>query len=157
MAFFRWAVEHHVLTVGVDLLVFWFAASVLRQRRPTGSAFAWLLAIILIPYLGIPSYLMFGGRKFKHQANTKSHLPVRRGTAPAELSNVPGLARAHGLGQLECADKIEWLDDGVRAYDAVLNEILNAKHSIRIVTYVMRNDPTGISIVEALTRRARGR
>lgn len=155
MAFVRWAIGHHVLTVFVDLLVFWFAASVLRQRRPTGSAFAWLLAIILIPYLGIPSYLMFGGRKFKLQASSKSDLPVRRGNAPAVPSNVPGLAGAHGLGPLECAESIEWLDDGVRAYETVLHEILNARHSIRIVTYVLRDDPTGLAIVEALTRRAR--
>jgi len=44
----RWAVEHHFWSVFIDLLVLWFAASVLRQRRPTGSAFAWLLAILLV-------------------------------------------------------------------------------------------------------------
>ena len=155
MPFFRWAVEHHVLTVFMDLLVFWFAASVLRQRRPTGSSFAWLLAIILIPYLGIPCYLIFGGRKFKYQARTKSDLLLPRGTGPAAPSNMPGLAGAHGLGQLEWADEIEWLDDGVHAYEVFLNEILQAKHSIRIVTYLLRDDPTGLAIVEALTRRAR--
>jgi cardiolipin synthase len=155
MGFVRWAIEHHVLSVLLDLLVFWFAASVLRQRRPTGSAFAWLLAIVLIPYLGIPWYLMFGGRKFKLKAKTKSDIPVPNGAGSVESSNVPGLAGAHGLGRLERADNIEWLDDGVRAYETFLREILNAKHSIRIVTYVVRNDPTGLAIVEALTQRAR--
>ena len=94
MTLVRWAIEHHVLSVLLDLLVFWFAASVLRQRRPTGSAFAWLLAIVLIPYLGIPCYLMFGGRKFKLKAQTKSDIPVANGAGSVESSNVPGLACA---------------------------------------------------------------
>jgi len=37
---------HHVLAVLVGLLTFGFAAATLRQRRPTGSAAAWLLLIV---------------------------------------------------------------------------------------------------------------
>jgi cardiolipin synthase len=155
MALFRWAVEHHVLSVLMDLLVFWFAASVLRQHRPTGSAFAWLLAIVLIPYLGIPTYLMFGGRKFKYKAKTKSDIPVPSGGEAGETSDAPGLAGTHGLGRLESADTIEWLDDGVHAFETILAQIQSAKRSIRIVTYVVGNDPTGVAIIEALTERAR--
>jgi cardiolipin synthase A/B len=155
MAPFRWAIEHHLQSVFMDLLVFWFAASVLRHRRPTGSAFAWLLAIILIPYLGIPSYLMFGGRKFALQAKSKSDIPVPMDTENHDPFNVPALAGAHGLGRLECADKIDWLDDGVHAYETFLSEVLNAKKSIRIATFVLRDDATGLAIVEALTRRAK--
>jgi cardiolipin synthase len=155
MEIFRWAVEHHLQSVFMDLLVFWFAASVLRHRRPTGSAFAWLLAIILIPYLGIPCYLMFGGRKFQLKANSKSDIPVPENSGNHDPFNVPGLAGAHGLGRLECADQIDWLDDGVHAYETFLREILNAKKSIRIVIFVLRDDATGLAMVEALTRRAR--
>jgi len=155
MQYVRWAIEHHVLSVLMDLLVFWFAASVIRQRRPTGSAFAWLLAIILIPYLGIPSYLMFGGRKFQYKAKSKSDIPVPNGDGSVESSSVPGLDGAPGLGRLEQARSVEWLDDGVHAYETFLAEIDRAKRSIRIVTFVLGNDPTGLAIVEALTRRAR--
>jgi cardiolipin synthase A/B len=155
MAIFRWAIEHHLQSVFMDLLVFWFAASVLRHRRPTGSAFAWLLAIILIPYLGIPAYLMFGGRKFQLQAKSKSDIPVPADSGNHDPFNVPGIAGGHGLGRLECADHIDWLDDGVHAFETFLAEIINAKKSIRITTYVLQDDATGLALVEALTRRAR--
>jgi cardiolipin synthase len=155
MEFFRWAIEHHLQSVFIDLLVFWFAASVLRHRRPTGSAFAWLLAIILIPYLGIPCYLMFGGRKFQLKANSKSDIPVPADAHDPDPFSAPGLAGAHGLGKVECADKIDWLDDGVHAYEAFLSEILAARKSIRIATFLLRDDATGLAIVEALARRAR--
>ena len=35
----------------------------LRQRRSAASMTAWLMAILLIPWLGIPAYLVLGGRK----------------------------------------------------------------------------------------------
>jgi len=36
---------------------------IMRQRRSATSTTAWLMAILLIPWLGIPAYLVFGGRK----------------------------------------------------------------------------------------------
>jgi cardiolipin synthase len=124
----------------MDLLVLGFAASVLRQRRPTGSAVAWLLGIILVPYLGIPLYLMIGGRKFRREARSKSAIPV------------PAIGPRAEAGS---ADQVEWLDDGVRAYEAWLREIQRAQRDIRIVTFVVGSDETGIGLIEALTRRAR--
>jgi len=121
----------------MDLLVFWFAASVLRTRRPTGSAFAWILVILFVPYLGIPLYLFLGGRKFQLQAKSKPHL-------------LPSGENGH----LDSAERVEWLDDGVRAYETFLNEIRHAKRSIRIVTFIIGSDTTGRSLLEALTRRA---
>jgi cardiolipin synthase len=149
MDLFRWAVEHHVQAVLVDLLVLWFAASVLRQRRPTGSAFGWLLAIILVPYIGIPCYLIFGGRKFHHKAETKATLPTSAGQPEPERHGLLG------LGHMGSAASLEWLDDGVHAYQTFIDQINKAKTAIRIVTYVVGNDETGLGIVEALTRRAK--
>lgn len=151
----RWALEHHVWSVFMDLLVLWFAASVLRQRRPTGSAFAWLLAILLVPYLGIPLYLMFGGRKFHRKAKSKSTIlaPAGRSEATGSLGT-GGPAGSWGFGYLDSADKVEWLDNGVRAYETFLGEILRAKRAIRISTFVIGNDQTGVALLQALTRRA---
>ena len=152
----RWAVEHHVLAVLMDLLVLWFAAAVLRQRRPTGSAVAWLLVILLAPYLGIPLFLMFGGRKFHLKARSKPAIPVPVGPPEAAArSGESGPAGAWGPGTQDSADRVEWLDDGVRAYQALLGEILRAKRAIRIVTFVIGNDETGRALLDALTRRAR--
>jgi cardiolipin synthase len=152
----HWAVEHHVFAVFMDLLVLWFAAAVLRQRRPTGSAVAWLLAILLAPYLGIPLFLMFGGRKFQLKARSKSAIPVPASTPEtSSRSGERGPADSWALGPQDSADAVEWLDDGVRAYEALLGEILRAKRSIRIVTFVVGNDATGIAILEALASRAR--
>jgi cardiolipin synthase len=42
----------------------------------------------------------------------------------------------------------------VQAYERFLNEIRAAKESIRVVTYMIGNDRTGITLLEALSKRA---
>src|SRR5271155_473626 len=107
MDYVRAFLSHHLLSIAVALLELGFASSILRQRRPTGSAAAWLLVILLAPYLGIPLYLVFGGRKYARRARTKSALGL-----PGDVLQSPS-----------SADRAEWLDDGVRAYEAFLAQI----------------------------------
>src|SRR5580692_12686115 len=103
--------SHHLLSLLVAGLSLGFAASVLGQRRPSGSAFAWLLVIFLVPYLGIPLYLAFGGRKYQRRARSKSALAL-----PEPVSGPAGLLHLAHLGDPRVsagtADGIEWLDDG---------------------------------------------
>lgn len=140
-----WIFTQHVTTIVVDALVLLFVAQVIRQRQPTGSAFAWLLSIILVPYAGIPLYLAFGGRKFKRRASEKERLRLG-GHAPDDAKRALGLEST--------LDAVEWLDDGVLAYDTFLREIRNATRSIRIVTFVIGDDATGNGIIDALVERA---
>src|ERR1700679_2374814 len=103
MTLIGWLVAHHVLSVTVAVITASLSAAVLGQRRPTGTAFAWLLVLLLVPYLGIPLYLVFGGRKLARRARTKSQLP-REATGDAANPN------------LTSADEVVWLDDGQKAY-----------------------------------------
>jgi cardiolipin synthase len=138
MAIPGWLLTHYVISIIVGLVTAGFLGAVLGQRRPTGSAFAWLLVILFVPYLGIPLYLVFGGRKFRRRAQSKSKLP----------------ALATGTAQVTTAKSVTWLDDGILAYEAFLREIRGAKKSIRIVTFVVGDDPTGRSLMDALAERA---
>ena len=143
MTVLGWLLAHHLSSLVIGLLALGFAGSVLRERRPTGSAFAWLLAIFLVPYLGIPLYLVFGGRKYRRRAKSKSALTRPEGAEGDEV-------RAWTAS----ADRVEWLDEGTLAYDTFLREIVGAKRFIRIVTFVVGDDATGRSLLEALVKRA---
>jgi cardiolipin synthase len=146
---------HHLLSIVVALLELGFASAVLSQRRPTGSAAAWLLIILLVPYLGIPLYLVFGGRKYARRARSKNLL----GSGDDGLVAVTSSSRGSGARLLARAlssdGRVDWLDDGTRAYDAFLAEIRAAKKTIRVVTFVVGDDPTGRSLLEALAARAK--
>ncbi len=139
----HWFLTHHVVSIASNLLVLVLVASLLRQRRPAGSAIAWLLAIVLIPYFGIPLYLVLGGRKLKQRVQRKRQLDPN--TTHAALGS-----RARTSLQT-----VAWLDDGVLAYEAFLSEIRGAQRTIRIVIFVIADDETGRTLVAALTERAR--
>jgi cardiolipin synthase len=64
----------HLFTVAGFLLAFLALARLMSERRQPGNTFAWLLAIGFIPYLGVPLYLLFGGRKIKRLVARKTRL-----------------------------------------------------------------------------------
>ncbi len=58
---FRWLLVRILPSIGL-LLALALLSHILRERRPPTSTLAWLMAIIFIPYLGVPLYLIFRGR-----------------------------------------------------------------------------------------------
>ncbi len=53
----------HLAWVGGFLLGALLLAHIIRQRRPPASTLAWILFIVMAPYLGVPFYLVLGRRK----------------------------------------------------------------------------------------------
>jgi cardiolipin synthase A/B len=142
----HWILTHHAVSIISNLMVIVLVVSLLRQRRrPVGNAIAWLLSIVLIPYVGIPLYLVFGGRKLKRRVQRK-----RRLDSDTIANSGPLESRA-----LSSLHSVEWLDDGVLAYETFLREIQNAQRSIRIVTFVISDDDAGRPLVAALIERAK--
>ncbi|MEI9948011.1 MAG: phospholipase D-like domain-containing protein [Pseudomonadota bacterium] len=137
-----WILTHHAVSITTNVLVLLLARSLLRQRRPASNLIAWLLAIVLIPYLGIPLYLIFGGRKLAGRIRSKPRLD----TDPA---------RSHAGDGQSSLQTLRWLDDGVLAFDCFLAQIRGAQRSIRIVTFVLADDDAGRPLVQALIERAR--
>lgn len=137
----HWFLTHEAVSIATSALVLLFSISLLRQRRPTGNLIAWLLAIVFIPYLGIPLYLIIGGRKLPRSLRGK-----RLDNEPARRVDDPAPSSLHS---------VDWLDEGVLAYDNFLAQIRGAKRSIRIITFVLSNDDVGRSLVQALIERAR--
>ena len=83
----------HVLTVAGFMLALVLAARVLREKRPPGSTAAWLMAIGLVPYLGVPLYLLLGGRKLKQFIRMKGQLFPVSGSPGPELEAPVAAAR----------------------------------------------------------------
>jgi cardiolipin synthase A/B len=154
-SFVWWLIPHHVLAVLVGVLTFGFAAATLRQRRPTGSAAAWLLLIVMVPYVGIPLYLSLGGRKVKRRALKKVPLSARAESLRLVFTQIRALGSRGEDSRLEPADssRVDWLADGVAAYGAFLAEVAAAKHSIRVQTFILGDDLTGRGVLDALIVR----
>src|SRR5215469_4610851 len=64
----------HLLTIAGFILALFLVARLMREKKAPANTFAWLLVILLIPYLGVPLYLLFGNRKLRKIAARKSQL-----------------------------------------------------------------------------------
>ena len=64
------------------VLLLLLVTALLQQRRAPGSTIAWFLLIIAVPYLAIPAFLLFGGRKIRRLAASKAQAE-KGASAPA--------------------------------------------------------------------------
>ena len=150
----------HLSTVAGFLLAFFLVARLMSERRAPANTFAWLLVIVFIPWLGVPLYLFLGGRKLKRMMKgKKALLPILPQMCVSETHHVfePVAKTVAGAGGFEPVggNRIRYLLTGEEDYAELEREILAAKHSIHITTFILSRDATGRRIVELLAQRAR--
>ncbi|MGV8908268.1 MAG: cardiolipin synthase [Propionicimonas sp.] len=154
--------------LGVDLVGFAVrvvALMVIPVNRRPSSAMAWLLAIFLIPYVGIIAFLMIGNpklpkRRRAQQREINGMLDVLTRDTP-ELENEPGqewvgaIARLNkNLGSLpmiggNAATLIEDYEDSLRRMAAAVDD---AEHYVLCEFYILSLDATTTPFFAALER-----
>jgi cardiolipin synthase len=150
---------HFASVVGFVLAVLLLAQE-LRQRRAPAVTLAWLFAMALFPYAGVPLYFAFGGRKRSRRAASKAPIYAPRdepGSRGAEDMVTPLERLLDGMGVRETTsdNTVKLLPTGEAAYAALLALIDGAERRIHIATFILGGDETGAKIIEHLTRRAR--
>ncbi len=150
----------HLFTVGGVLLALFAVARLVGERRQPGNTLAWLMGIILVPYVGVPLYLLFGGRKIRRLAARKRRirLPVPPEARAAEATLAHPVAQSiatNGAGEPVGGNSVRLLRDGEEAFSELERQILAARHSIHIATFILGRDATGRRVVQLLARRAR--
>lgn len=139
-----WLLLHLLSLVGF-FLAFILMVHQSRESRPPSSTTAWLLAILLIPYLGVPAYLIFGGRKFKRLSGNKPDLTAR--------PTASGTIDIEKLFPQRSGHEITMLSHGEEAFNTLLQLIEKAEKNIEITTFILGRDETGAAVLEALTRQ----
>ncbi len=122
------------------------------QRRAPGTTFAWLLAIVLIPYVGVPLYVVFGGRKLR--ARVPKH-PLYAAPAAPPRGTIAAMLCASGAPPIRAGNEVALHVTGEIAYAAVLETLASAERSIHISTLILGNDEVGHAVIELLTAKAR--
>ncbi len=148
----------HVLTVAGFMLALVLAARVLREKRPPGSTAAWLMAIGLVPYLGVPLYLLLGGRKLNRFIKMKGQLyPAAESDgvntdAPVAAARV---VMSAGFPPPRTSNYAALHTSGETAFAALMRLFDSARKSIHVSTFILGRDETGKAVVDALARKAR--
>ena len=146
-----WLTVHGMVTVAA-VLVYVVSSHVMHQRRHPTAAIAWMLFILLLPYLALPAYLAFGSRKLKRprSAAPRPHVQAQPGdtwaadTLEALGQPAPAAYRALALHA-----------DGHEARTALLDTIDNAHATLDLCTFILGPDALGDSVVAHLSQRAR--
>jgi cardiolipin synthase len=158
LAAWHFMLPHLTSLIGVVMGAF-LVLRLLGERRATGSTMAWIFAVVLIPYVGVPFYLVFGGRKLKRKAAAKDDL---YGTAPApavaeRLGDDEPIARmlcALGVPPPRAGNHCQLLTTGEQAWTTLLETIDRAERTLHISTLILGADEIGDEVAARLTRRA---
>src|SRR5688572_1670413 len=136
-----------VFSIAGFLLAFFLVARLMSEKRAPANTFAWLLIIVLLPYVGVPLYLLFGGRKLRRIQERKSRvLPA----LPPHLASpsifatrpVAHTVMASGAPAPVAGNRLRLLTSGEEAYAALEEGIRSAQHSIHITTFILGFDDT---------------
>jgi cardiolipin synthase len=149
-----------LLTIGGFVLALLLVARLMSEKKAPANTFAWLLIIVLLPYVGVPLYLVFGGRKLQRLAARKSpltpKLPHPPATAPAFATwPVAHAIMSSGAGAPVAGNRLRLLATGEDTYAALERQIRSARHTIHINTFILGRDDTGERILRLLAERAR--
>lgn len=154
-AFLAWLLTNIVAIAGFLLGVV-LIAYILLQKRSFSGTIAWLLAVILIPYIGVPLYLIFGGRKIRREADKKDELGlIQHEVAQQNLGPIERLLRSYGHPPAEGGHNLVLCRTGEETYLELMKMLHSAEESIYLATFIFRKDKRGIEVLEVLSEKAR--
>ena len=132
-----------------------FIANMSSDLSSSSTGFAWLAIIFFFPVVGLPLYLIFGGKKLEMISAQKfyvyrhEHVETRANSGAIEeiLSHykVPATTEDNA---------IELISSGEDAYVRLMNLLDQATETIEIQTYIIGNDEVGDAILERLAQKA---
>lgn len=143
------AVEHGMLVL-FGLLIYLTSTRITRQHRHPSAALAWVLMITLLPYLGIPMYLLIGVRKVPRAQGRLRPPPALPSNTHAHWAL--DLGEALGLPAPNRNAVVTFQVDGQAAMDRLLQLVDEATRSIDICTFVLGHDAVASALSDALSR-----
>lgn len=144
----------HGLVILGELIAIVALLDMLSRRRAPTSMIAWLLAIVLLPYLAVPLYFVLGSRKRQPKYKKRAFELQKTDKAVAQTNPVDGILRSNGIPGTTGHNSVQLIFSATEAYAALMKQIASARESIWISTYVFKRDSMTQSILDALSTQA---
>jgi cardiolipin synthase A/B len=138
----------HSLVVVISVLVYVLTTRVERERRPPSIAIAWVLGMIAVPYLALPTYLLFGRRKLPRKVLQWSGIGSHCTHWAEDLIESFGLAPS-------APSSVRLHPDGSESAAALFATMSSAIDRLDICTYILGNDAFGREAMQRMIERAR--
>jgi len=140
----------HGLMVVLSLLAYVVASHAFNQRRHPTAAIAWVFFILLVPYLALPTFLVFGSRKQPRPLLLAGPVPAAS-TAPWAIRTIAALGQPAPSSYRDLVVHA----DGRDALAALWRVIDGAAETIDICTFIIGRDAVGDAVVARLVAKAR--
>lgn len=162
------SIHHTLITTLILLHLAVIVRAIMVEGRDPYARMAWVLALILLPILGVLAYAMFGepwmSGRFRRKANRiykrLESLPIANsGRAP--LDSLPKhfvgpfrtCERLSQSAVTDCNDAILAADSNA-AIDMLVDDINAARKSVHLSFYIWLDDHNGLKIVDAVRSAA---
>jgi cardiolipin synthase len=154
------------LVYGLGILA---AVDAVMTARTAQGAVAWALALVAVPFVAVPAYLVFGRARlparvaayadrqheldaaFESLRDALAPWRVPEGEGPAGLVAVRRLTRMEPVG----GNAARLLSDGAETFDDLLAGIADARHTVLAQFYMVHDDRLGRRFRDVLLERAR--
>ena len=154
--FDRYLLTLHGIVVALGLVAYVGVARALPQRRDPSAAIAWVVALVLLPYVAMPLYFMFGSRKLRMRDEPVTVLPPVPAADDDEAASqwARRLGRSMGLAPAAPYAGLHVHADGTAAHGAVLDTIAAAHRTLDVCTFILARDRLGDEVAAALRAKA---
>lgn len=154
------------ITLGISIIFL--------ERKDASATWAWLMVLLFIPVAGFFLYLIFGKPISNRRIftwDTKSRLGVKK-AVQAQLRAIEEkrfnfkhkeLAEYEDLFYLHLRsddaiytqdNQVDIFTDGVKKFEALMEDLDNAKDHIHLLYYIIRDDQLGKRIADLLIKKA---
>lgn len=149
---FEWALLAQFATILGLLLGILLIAQLLTSRRVPSATFGWIILIIILPFVGIPLFLLLGKRKFNAQVKRKAKISLSENSL-CHQHDIQSLLIALGVPASTSGNQVIFHKDGKQAHEELFRIINQAQESIDIASYIFENDQVGREILDALASK----
>ena len=146
---------YHSLIIFGELLIVFVLVHMLYKRRTPTSILAWLLSMILIPYISVVLYFIFGSRKRKNRYKKEYIKLQKRGQSYNKSNPINEVLKSYGIADASENEQFKLYTDSTEAYKVFMDCIEDAKRSIYISTYIFEYDTVTKNIIDALIKKAK--
>lgn len=162
-----------IVILALVLNTFGATIAVFREERDIASIWAWLIVLIILPFVGFVLYYLVGSRisnkkiyRLRTQEQlgleqiadnqrdllTEEQVPLPIPEVGVELVN---LFLNNSEAVLTRGNHVDIYTDGHEKFDALFEAIKTAKHHIHLEYFTIYSDKIGHQLVELLTQKAR--
>lgn len=163
-AWWRWVILVLFYAVGVLHMV-----HALMHVRTSQGAIAWVLSLLMVPFVAIPLYWLLGRRRFSREIGGRRAKDSRLAALAVGMMerlrryevDIPDddaferAARILGGLPFTRGNRLELLIDGEETFDNIFETIRSAKRHLCVNFFIVKSDTLGIRFQQALIERAR--